>query len=154
MSSSRALDRVATPAPDRRGVVAAIGRLLTVCGAVTVTACFHSAQVWPAPLTPGREVTANFAIPRAIVVGGDVSLVVQELSGRVVAVHADTLVVRLNKVPEQPDHKRWLGREAAFTLDSTTTISSTGFDRSAIGMMAVAGIAVVFAFIGSLPTHR
>ena len=129
-------------------------RTLIVCGAVAVTACFHSAQVWPAPLSPGREVTATFAVPRAIVVGSDSSLVVQELSGRVVAVHADTLVVRLNKVPDQPDRKRWLGREAAFTLDSTTTVSATGFDRSAVGLMAVAGIAAVYAFIGSLPTHR
>jgi hypothetical protein len=151
MISSPASGRAVAIASPRAAGDGTTGRLLVVFGAAIVTACFHSAQIWPAALPPGKQITAKFTVPRAVDVGGDSTLVVQELSGRVVALRADTLVVRLNKVPEQPERQRWLGRDARFTLDSTTTVSANGFDRGSAGLIVIAGIAFVYGFIGSLP---
>ena len=123
--------------------------MLALAGAST--GCFHTSQVWPSPLTPGAVVTAKFAAPRTIGLGNDSVIVVAELSGRIVALRADTLVVHLTSVPEEATHASWLGRDATFTLDSQTTVTHTAFDQSSVTLIILAGAVLFYAFLGSLP---
>lgn len=135
----------------RRRRVTALARMAVVTTCLLATACVHRAQVWPSPLREGNQVTAKFDSPRAIGFGIDSLFVATELSGSVVAIRGDTLVVRLTDVPGQPGRRTWVGREAIVLLDSATTVTRAEFDQSSIALMAVAGIAFVYAFIGSLP---
>ena len=128
-----------------------MNRVVLVAACIAATACVHQAQFWPTPLTAGTQVTAKFSWPRAIALGTDSVLVITELSGNVVALHGDTLIVRVTNVPDQPTRAMWAGREAIVPLDSATRVTHPEFDQSAIALMAVAGIAFVYAFIGSLP---
>lgn len=114
------------------------------------TACFHNSQAWPVPLHSGSFVTAKFALPRSIMVGGDSALVATELSGRVVSFHGDTLVVHLGSVPGQAK-KAWAGRDATFTLDSATRVVHTEFNKGSIPLVVIAGMVSFYAFLGSLP---
>ena len=135
----------------RRTPGTALARAAIVTACISATACVHRAQVWPSPLSEGNQVTAKFDSPRAIGLGNDSLFVVTELSGSVVAIRGDTLLVRLTNAPGQPDRGRWVGRDAIVPLDSTTTVTRAEFDQSTIALMAVAGFAFVYAFIGSLP---
>lgn len=127
--------------------VPALALALACTGAA---ACFHTSQAWPVPLKPGNFVTATFAEPRSIMVGGDSALVATELSGHVVSRHADTLVVHLDKLPGQAA-SAWAGRDATFTLDSATTVVHTEFEKGSIPFVAIAALVGFYAFIGSLP---
>jgi len=126
-------------------------QIALVAACACQTACYHPAQIWPSPLTPGTQVTANFIWPRAISMENDSMIVVRELRGTVVTLFPDRLVMRLTGVPEQPTRSVWAGRAATVPLDSATTITRSEFNESGAALMAVAGIAVVFAVIGSLP---
>lgn len=144
-----AIGRTGATAPLRRGGALKWVALVITC--MSVTACSHPAQIWPTPLTPGAQVTAKFTSPRAIPLGHDSVLVAEVLSGEIVALHGDTLVMRLTMVPEQTTRAAWLGREASVPLDSATRIMHSEFNQSSSALLVAAGFAFVFAFIGSLP---
>ena len=127
--------------------VAALALALACSGE---TACFHTSQAWPVALHPGNFVTATFAQPRSIMVGSDSALVATALSGRVISLHTDTLVVHLDRLAGQAT-SAWAGRDATFTLDSATTVVHTEFEKGSIPFVVIAALVGFYAFIGSLP---
>lgn len=135
----------------RRGNRLTLTRIALIAVCIGATACVHRAQVWPSPIVAGNQVTAKFTVPRTVGLDDESTLVVREMSGTVVSLRADTLVLRLTAVPDEPSRGRWGRHDAIIPLDSTTTVTRAEFDPSAVALMAVAGISFVYAFIGSLP---
>jgi len=127
------------------------GRLALALCCVATSGCFHQTRAWPVALDPGSRVVVSFAQPRAIGVGGDSLLVMSGLSGRVQAFRSDTLLVDLTSVTSDVSRRAWAGRVAAFTLDSSTTVVHTEFDKGSIPLVIIAGLVGFYAFIGSLP---
>ena len=113
--------------------------------------CFHQTRAWPIALDPGSVVTVRFAQSRQVGVGNDSVLVMTGLSGRVQALRSDTLVVSLTDVPGGIARSAWEGRVAAFTLDSSTTVVRTEFDKGSVPLVVIAGFVAFFAFLGALP---
>lgn len=123
--------------------------LTSLC--VGAVGCFHNTRAWPIALDPGTMVVVSFAQPRAVGVGTDSVLIMTGLSGRVQALHADTLVVNLTSVTGDVAQGAWKGRVAAFPLDSSTTVVHSEFDKGSIPLVIIAGLVAFYAFIGSLP---
>lgn len=113
--------------------------------------CFHQTRAWPVALDPGSRVVVSFAQPRAVAIGNDSLLVMTGLSGRVRAFRSDTLIVDLTSVTSDVSRRAWAGRAAAFTLDSSTTVLHTEFEKGSIPLVIIAGLVGFYAFIGSLP---
>ena len=126
-------------------------RLAVVPLCMAAAACFHETRAWPLALNPGSMVVVSFAQPRAVGVGNDSLLVVTGLSGHVRALHSDTIVVGLTKVTGDVTHDAWAGRTATFTLDSTTTVVHSEFDKGSIPLVIIAAAVGFYAFISSLP---
>lgn len=130
-----------------------VGRswLLLTPFCVGAAACFHQTRAWPIALDPGSVVTVSFAEPRAVGIAPDSVLVMTGLSGRVQALRSDTLIVSLENVTGDVARSAWKGRVAAFTLDSSTTVMHTEFNKGSIPLVVVAVLVGFYAFIGSLP---
>lgn len=126
-------------------------RLGVVPLCVAFAGCFHESRAWPLALDPGSMVVVSFAQPRAVGVGNDSLLVVTGLSGHVRALRTDTIVVGLTKVAGDVTHDAWAGRTATFTLDSSTTVVRSEFDKGSIPLVIIAAAVAFYAFIGSLP---
>lgn len=93
----------------------------------------------------------NFAQPRPVGIGNDSVLILTGLTGRVQALHSDTLIVSLTEVTGDVSRSAWTGHVAAFALDSSTTVVHTEFDKGSIPLVIIAGLVGFYAFIGSLP---
>jgi hypothetical protein len=122
------------------GVVVRVARnaLLIACGAAA--ACGGHPPAAPVMPSPGADVKVTFVQPHAISVRQDSALVLSELSGRLLAVRGDTVVLRLTRVPGQGNTKAWAGHEVRFTRDEDTRIVQTSFDGTATSAIALAGI--------------
>jgi hypothetical protein len=124
---------------------------LALLSCLGTTGCFHETRAWPIALDPGSAVTVSFAQPRAVGIGNDSVLVVAGLSGSVRGLHSDTLIVNLTNVTGDVARNAWKGRVAAFTLDSSTTVVHTEFNKGSIPLVIIAALVGFYAFIGSLP---
>jgi hypothetical protein len=105
-------------------------RCLTVLGlaCAVVTACTRAVQAWPPPLPNNTAVTIRFDAPRAITYSQgsaqDSVAAVRELRGRVIALHGDTLRVRVSRVATGAGNEAQMrGREASIVLDHSVVVT-------------------------------
>jgi hypothetical protein len=125
----------------RRRLTALALELAVACA---VTAACNPGEFSPShPLAPGAEVKATFLSSRGIVVGPDSTLVVTELSGRVLQLRGDTMRVRLTHVAGPPHPSRWAGHEVEFVRDTTMQLVKTNVDTP-VGTLALLGGVTAF----------
>lgn len=127
--------------PRSRRLGALVLELTVACA---ITAACDPAEFSPShPLAAGAEVKATFDPSRAIGVGTDSTLVVTELSGRVLQLRGDTMRVRLTRVAGPRNPASWAGHEVEFTRDSTMKLVKTNVDTP-VGTIAVLGGVTAF----------
>jgi hypothetical protein len=112
--------------------------------------CVRTVQAWPPPLNSGTAVRVHFATPRLVVFqrGQHVDSVagVPELRGRVVALHGDTLVLRvMSDRPDSTGKSREVERQTTLVLDQSTTVTSTEIDGWKFSYAILAGAVLIFA---------
>jgi hypothetical protein len=130
------------PQITRRRKLAALALELAIACAITV-ACQPGEFSPSHPLAPGAEVKATFFPSRGIDVGPDSTLVVTELSGRVLQLRGDTMRVRLTRVAGPAHPATWAGHEVEFIRDSSTTLIKTNVDTP-VGTLALLGGVTAF----------
>lgn len=89
---------------------------------------------------PGVDVKVTFLQPHSIAVRQDSALLLNEMSGKLLAVRGDTVVLRLTRVPGSKNTTAWAGHEVQFERDKDTRIVQSSFDGSTTGAIALAGI--------------
>ena len=121
---------------------------LAVACAVTV-ACNPGEFSASHPLGPGAEVKATFLPSRGIDVGPDSTLVVTELSGRVLQLRGDTMRVRLTHVAGPAHPATWAGHEVEFVRDSTMQLVKTNVDTPVGTLALLGGVTAFLAYMMS-----
>jgi len=133
-------DDTRTTRRDARSAIA----LTVLVLAVGAVACAKHPVVDP---PPGAEVKVTFFQPQGIAVSPDTVLTVSAMSGLLVALRGDTVVVRVARLTGPAHPTAWAGREVAFARDRRTKIEQTSFDGSAVGKATLIGMAWVFVVL-------
>lgn len=109
----------------------------------------HTVQLWPPPLNAGDPVVVRFSESRAVrfqtEAGHDSVVDLRELRGRVVAQHADTLVVRVAREAPGTVGGDRDGRSATVVLDAHTTVTRSEMNGWKVGYGILAGAVLIFA---------
>ena len=128
-------------------------RRLTALALELAVACAVTAACSPGefsashPLAPGAEVKATFDPSRGIDVGPDSTLVVTELSGRVLQLRGDTMRVRLTHVAGPAHPSTWAGHEVEFVRDSTMQLVKTNVDTPVESLALLGGVTAFLAYM-------